>query len=304
MKLLVIGCGNMGGAIIRAVLEAQEPGERGRLFESVAVVDPSKEKMATFKERGCEVATSLEELRDGAMAGANTMVVLAVKPQDVNSALAELKKSWEKPDGTTQSAGSFLVSIAAGVSMDRLIKGLGGDGSGRGGIAVVRVMPNTPAQIGLGASGWMAAQSDQGGAVLSVEQQSAVVALLDLLGVSVEVSSEDELDAVTALSGSGPAYVFYFIEALVEGAEKLGLPREAAMRLAVQTVKGAAALAEGGEARANGGATLEGLKNLRAQVTSKGGTTEQAVGVLEEAGFKAMVHAAMRAAYERAKGMR
>lgn len=281
MKLLVIGCGNMGGAIVRAVLN--EPGERGRLFESVTVVDSNEKKMATFKKRGCEVATSVPTIAP------NTMVILAVKPQDVDSVLAVLKKCWGKLDGIAQSAGTFLVSIAAGVSMERLRRGSGCE-------AVVRVMPNTPAQVGLGVSGWMAAKGEQGGAVLSVEQKAAVVGLLDLLGVSVEVSSEDELDAVTALSGSGPAYVFYFMEALVEGAEKLGLPHEAAERLAVQTVKGAAVLAEG--------ATLESLKNMRAQVTSKGGTTEQAIGVLEEAAFKTAVHAAMRAAYERAKEMR
>lgn len=293
MKLLLIGCGTMGGAIVRAVLD----GKHGRLFESVTVVDPNEAKMATFKERGCEVATSLEELRGRAnnrpTVEPNTMVVLAVKPQDVDEALAALKKCWKKQgtrgQDTKSSHGSFLVSVAAGVSMERLRNGSGCE-------AVVRVMPNTPAQVGLGASGWMAAP------VLTVEQKSAVVALLDLLGVSVEVSSEDELDAVTALSGSGPAYVFYFMEALVEGAEKLGLPREAAMRLAVQTVKGAAVLAEGG-GETKSSATLEGLKSLRAQVTSKGGTTEQAIGVLEEAALKTAVHAAMRAAYERAKEM-
>lgn len=284
MKLLIIGGGNMGGAMVRACMnDARATAKDGAcskgLFESVTVVDSHAGKLEEFKKMGCEVATSLE---GGAMT--DTMILLAVKPQDIDVVLAELKALVD---------GALLVSIAAGVSMERLVRGSGCE-------AVVRVMPNTPAQIGLGATGWMA------GAGVSQEQKKTVAAFLELMGVAVEVESEDELDAVTALSGCGPAYVFYFMEALIEGAGKLGLSKEAAGRLAVQTVKGAAALAESATTGdgADGDSVLEALQTLRAKVTSKGGTTEQAVGVLEEAAFKATVHNAMRAAYERAREMR
>ncbi len=292
MKLLVIGCGNMGAAVVKAV-HGKTAGKNVTGAWAVFVHDRSVEKMAALSTYG---ATAVASLGDFSF-DADTMVLLAVKPQDVDGVLHELRGRLK---GLSHGE-SLLVSIAAGVPMERLQRGSGCE-------AIVRVMPNTPAQIGLGASGWMASVA------VTPAQKTAVKMLLEAMGIAVEVASEDELDAVTALSGCGPAYVFYFMEALMEGAEKLGLPQGAAARLTLQTVKGAAALAEMAgdgtmtvgrrDVDSTGGATLEKLKKLRAQVASKGGTTERALDVLEEAKFKKIVADAVRAAYDRAKEMR
>jgi pyrroline-5-carboxylate reductase len=264
MKLVLIGCGNMGSAIVRALLKNSES-----IFASVEVFDHNSDKSGALGELGCTVVPALSDLE----IDDSTVVLAAVKPQNMDELLQSLNGRFA-PD-------ALLVSIAAGVSIERLTHESGHQG-------VVRVMPNTPILVGEGASGWMAAPS------VNDAQKQVIQRLFESFGAASEVKSEDQLDMVTALSGCGPAYVFYFLEALIQGATKLGLSTEEAHHLAVQTLQGGLALAKDTS-------SIEDLQTLRANVTSKGGSTEQAIGVMDESGFKAMVSMAMRAAYDRTK---
>lgn len=265
MKLLAIGFGNMGSAMIKALHERETP-----LFDSIAVLDHSDEKRQVAREMGLEVWETLES----AVIDDETVILLAVKPQDMDSVLEGLKGKMY--------SGALVVSIAAwGVTLEGLRAALSHD-------ALVRVMPNTPALVGKAASGWIASDA------VTEAHRDLVKNMLESFGVAVEVNSEDDLDKVTALSGSGPAYVFYFLEALIEGATELGLSEEQATQLALQTVLGGAELAKTTDG-------LSGLKDLRAKVTSKGGTTEQAVNVFEDQNFKKIVQEAMKAAYDKTK---
>ena len=262
MKLLVIGFGNMGSAIVKALQTQESP-----LFESIIIFDRSEEKIAMAKEMGVGVLDSLEDMAE------DEVVLLAVKPQDMDAALDQLKDKLKD--------NALLVSIAAGVTLARLKEKSGHE-------AVVRVMPNTPALVGQGASGFIAS----GG--VGEEQRKVVKIMLESFGMAIELTNEDQIDMVTALSGSGPAYVFYFLEALIGGATNLGLSEEDALKLAIQTMAGGAELAKSVEG-------LSGLEQLRSNVTSKGGTTEQAIAKFDEAQLKNIVAEAMKAAYDRAK---
>ena len=178
----------------------------------------------------------------------------------------------------TLDAKQTALSIVAGVPLKALVEGLKHP-------HVVRVMPNTPARIGAGISVWTAAPA------VSAEGRAAAVALLGALGREWYVDDESYLDMATALSGSGPAYVFAFIEALVEAGVGLGMPREMALALATETVAGSGRLArESGEDPAA----------LRVSVTSPGGTTAAALAALERGGFSATIRDAVAAAHRRA----
>lgn len=235
MTVLLVGCGRMGSAMAR--------GWQGS--RRVLVHDP----MVDALPAGAEAVPSLAEVEsDG-----DLVVVLAVKPQIFGSVAAELAPLAE--------AGALFVSIMAGKTLAGLGEALGGTGR------VVRVMPNTPAAIGKGISGAVAAEGLREGDREAVEQ------LLAPTGDLVWLGSETEIDAVTALSGSGPAYFFRFAEALAAAGAEAGLPRPLAMRLARATLVGAGALAE-----AEGAA----LPDLRKQVTSPGGTTAAGLAELDK----------------------
>ena len=260
MKLIVIGCGNMGTAMVNAM-------SNELLFDDIEVYDRSGGKYKVLGD-----VTMLESLEE-TFIDEETTVLIAVKPQDIDEVLGMLK-------GRLVSE-TLLISIAAGVSIERLQKGAECD-------AVVRVMPNTPATVGKGMSAWFASPA------ASKEHCDLVRAMLSSFGMELEVFSEDDIDKVTALSGSGPAYFFYFLEALIAGGKALGIPEDQALKLAVQTVVGGAKMAS----RVN---SLSDLEQLRANVTSKGGTTERAIGVFDERSLKSVVSDAMKAAYDRAK---
>lgn len=197
------------------------------------------------------------------------LIVLAIKPQVMDAVLPEIQEV---------SAGKLIVSIAAGITLARLESGLHPQAR------VVRCMPNTPMLVGAGASAYAL------GTRATDEDAASVQALLDAGGLARRVE-EAHLDAVTALSGSGPAYVFHFIEALTDGGIALGLAPDMARDLAVQTVAGSAKMvAETGE---NPG-------DLAANVKSPGGTTIAACDVLEAAGFHEIITSAMEAAHRRA----
>ncbi len=264
MKLIVIGCGNMGSAIIKGLMKREEP-----LFEAIFACDHSPEKGKSIQETGALFVESLS----GIDIDDETVVLIAVKPQNIEPALEQIKDKLCK--------GTLLLSVAAGVSIEKLSQLSGHD-------KIVRVMPNTPTLVQKGAAGWIASPT------VTAEQKTLITSMLGRFGMAIQVENEDLINSVTALSGSGPAYVFYFLEALVEGGTSLGLSEEDALQLAIQTVSGAAELAKSSS-------SLDDLKNLRAKVTSKGGTTEKAISSLKEANFETLITKAMEAAYKRAQ---
>ena len=215
---------------------------------------------------GCRVADQNAEVVKAA-----SVLILAVKPDQVPGVLAEIREHF--------TARHLLISIAAGVSLARIEAALGE------GARVVRVMPNTPALVGASASAFAT------GRAALPEDAALTDKLLSAVGLACQVK-EPLLDAVTGLSGSGPAYVYQFIEALSDGGVAMGLPREIATRLAAQTVAGA------------GRMVLEtGLHPgvLKDQVTSPGGTTIEAIHALELGGLRGTVMSAVRASAEKAR---
>ncbi len=199
------------------------------------------------------------------------VVVLSIKPQVLPDVLKGLKGTL-KPE-------QLVVSIVAGAKLDTIVKGLGHD-------RVVRVMPNTPAQVGQGMSVWTATGS------VTEKEKDAARTILSAMGREIYFSDEKFIDMATAISGSGPAYVFLVMEALADAAVHIGLPRDAAEALVTQTVLGSAHLA-----RESGKHPAE-LKNA---VTSPGGTTAEGLLCLEEGGVRAIIAQAVIAAYEKAK---
>lgn len=201
------------------------------------------------------------------------ITVLAVKPQDMDQVMSEINGSLGKDNA--------VISIAAGVKMATLVKGLNHP-------AVIRVMPNTPAQIGAGMCVWTASEEVKDTTIETTRK------ILQTTGEELYVSDEKLVDMATALSASGPAYVFQFIEALIDGGVYLGMPRDAARKLAIQTVLGSVLLAK------DSGRHPAELKDM---VTSPGGTTVEALLALEQGGFTASVIQAVRAAYEKSKAL-
>lgn len=259
--LALLGAGAMGSAILQAVL-------REGLYEAPDVRITTLDPQAAQRWRDAGVVVADDNA--GAVQGAD-VVVVSVKPADVPAVLEEISASLA-PD-------AVVVSIAAGVTLATLAAHL------PDGAAAVRVMPNTPALVGVG----MSAMSPGEG--VAADRLAAAQRLLEACG-RVVVVPEKQQDAVTALSGSGPAYVFAVAEALVEGGVLLGLPRPTATQLAAQTLLGAATMLDGGERH-------PGL--LREQVTSPGGTTAAALREFERHGLASALIAGMEAAAARSR---
>jgi len=254
-----IGGGNMAASLIGGLLAAGHPAARLRVAEPLAErADWLRREFA-----GIEVKATPAEVLPGAGA-----VVLAVKPQQMSAALA----------GLQADAGCVVVSVAAGVRLARLRRALGPQAH------YVRTMPNTPALLRKGITGLYAPEATPAPA------RELAQAILATAGETVWLQREEDIDAVTALSGSGPAYFFLLTEVLREAGEKLGLEPATAARLALQTFAGSAVMAAG-----SGRDVVE----LRAQVTSKGGTTEAAVKSLEAAGLRRVFDEALAAAARR-----
>ncbi len=261
IRLGVIGAGNMGEAILRGYLNnGVSSGAQ------TAVFDPDTEKCRTLeKDLGITVAGSLEALVDG-----SDMLLVAVKP---NICAHVFSEQFDR------LGGKAVVSIAAGWGGERLKNAL--PASAR----VLRVMPNTPAMIG---EGMIVFES---GDTLTDEEREFATSLFGSVGEVVSVEPK-LMDAVTAVSGSGPAYVYLFIEALADGGVKAGLPRPVALKLAAQTVKGAAMMV------LKTGAHPGELKD---RVCSPGGTTIEAVAALEREGLRGAVIAAVDACREKSE---
>ncbi|MDF7808381.1 pyrroline-5-carboxylate reductase [Pontiellaceae bacterium B12219] len=258
MKITFIGAGNMAEAIIAGIV-----GNEVVSVDDVCVSDISEERLEHF-ESGFGIQTSTSNA--SAVAGAD-VVVLSVKPQVFPSVWPEIEAAL-KPE-------ALVVSIMAGIPSAKI--------AGDKPIRVVRVMPNTPSLVGIGAAGIAA------GEYATEHDVQIACSLLGAVGVA-KIVTEEEIDAVTALSGSGPAYVFYLLESMLEAADQMGLEAGVSRELALATVVGAASLMQ---------ATGESAAELRAKVTSKGGTTHAAISSLEESGVKASIIAALKAAQAR-----
>ena len=234
--------------------------------DDVVVAEPVDARRLELTER-----YDVEVHADNAPAGVCELVVIAVKPQHIGYVCKDLHGSL--------NPGQTVMSIAAGVPIKTLTDGLKHK-------AIIRVMPNTPAQIGAGMSVWVATPSVQDDA------RAYAAAMLGTLGREWRVDSEDYLNMATAISGSGPAYVFVFIEALTEAGVLMGMPRDMAQTLAIETAVGAAQLAK--ESGTNPAI-------LREMVTSPGGTTAAALHEFERGRFRATVMDAAMAAFRRAR---
>ncbi len=260
-QVTFIGAGNMAEALVKGLVEGGYPAGR------IAVTDTREERLKYFRDAfGVAGGKSNVEA-----ARAAEVLFLAVKPQVFGEVLAELRGAIKRD--------ALVISIAAGVRAARIEEALGE------GIRVVRVMPNTPALVGAGVSAICAGRHASDGDLATAET------LLKSVGVVVRVT-ESLMDAVTAVSGSGPAYVFYLMEAMLASAAGLGLDAGTARKLVIGTVAGAARLAAAADV---------GPEELRARVTSKGGTTAAAIGALDERGVKAALEEAIRAAERRSR---
>lgn len=257
-RIVVVGFGNMGQALVRGWLA------KGRDAGTIRIVEPAAGARAAARDLGIAA-------EDGV--GAAVVVVLAVKPNQLADVLPRC--------GAAAAAGAVFLSIAAGKTIAEIRKGLSVDA------AIVRAMPNTPAAIGKGMTALVA------NAAVSREQRALCGELLAAVGSVAWLDDERHLDAVTAVSGSGPAYVFLLIECLEQAAVELGLDAALAKQLALATVAGAGAYAA---------AAREAPEELRRRVTSPNGTTQAALEVLmAEPGMRELLVRATRAAAERSR---
>ena len=262
MKLGFVGGGTMAEAMMAGVLK------NGVASPADIIASDVLEARRDYL-RSAHGVTAVADNAE-ALQGAD-LVVLAVKPQTLPEVLTGLRGKV--------SPGQAVLSIVAGASIKSIVKGLQHE-------AVVRAMPNTPGQIGAGVTVWTATPK------VRSEQRKAVGRLLAALGVEIAVPDEKLIDMATALSASGPAYVFLFIESLIDAGVYLGMPRDLAHQLATETVLGSSRMViESGKHPAQ----------LRDMVTSPGGTTAEALLALEEGEFRATVMNAVIAAYEKAK---
>ena len=261
-KIGIVGAGKIGSAIVRSVIRA------GLLTTDQVIASDVSDalRQSIAEELGIKVTPDNGKVCDFA-----DIVILAVKPQIVDSVVKEIAKKLGKT--------KLLVSVAAGVPLSRIEANLAEEAR------VVRVMPNIPCVVGAGASCYA------GGAHASAKDIEKVGLILNSFGIGLPVE-EKYLDAVTGLSGSGPAYVFLFIESLADGGVQVGLSRDVALKLALQTVYGAARMA------------LESAKHLgelRDEVTSPGGTTIAGLNALEQRGFRGTVMDAIVSATRRSQ---
>jgi len=262
MRISFIGAGAMGEAMISALIKrgAASPDE-------IWASDVDSSRLAALvKKYGVNSAPDNLQALEGA-----DIAVLSVKPQSLATVLHELKSKVK--------AEQLVLSIIAGATIKKIGKGLGHD-------LIARAMPNTPAQVGAGISVWTVTH------YVSKAQKESVRSILAAMGKEIYVSDEKYIDMATAVSGSGPGYIFLIMEALVDAGVHIGLPRATATDLALETVLGSARMAlESGKH----------LVDLRNMVTSPGGTTAEGLLCLEEGGIRAILAQAVIAAYEKAK---
>lgn len=259
-RIAMIGGGNMAGALVAGLVAAGYPSHL------IDVMDRNQTKCDRLHS---EYAVNTH-LTAGDWLKQAEVVVLAVKPQGLFDTIGEIK--------TFLSAQALYISIAAGVRIEDMARWLGSD-------RVVRAMPNTPALVKAGVVGFFVPKK-------LTDQKEEVLTILQAMGETIEVKSEKELDWLSTVSGSGPAYVFRFIEALEAAAIKRGFDEQSARKMAILTVLGAAKLAV---------SSSDSPAQLRVNVTSKGGTTAEALRVMQEHHFMEMMDEAVQAAYDRSQ---
>lgn len=264
LTIAFIGSGNMGEAMIQGLLKQHMVPP-----QQIIAVDPRPERLEELAA-AYGVRTTTDNLEGATRAD---ILVLSVKPQVLDRVLPEVR-------GGARTC-SLVVSIVAGAPIKMIADGLAN-------ACVVRVMPNTPARIGQGISVWTATSE-----VPEVQREQARI-LLKAFGEEIFVEDEDYLDMATALSGTGPAYVFLFMEAMVDAGVHLGFSRHIAEKLVLQTMRGAV------EYAAQSGDHLAMLRN---QVTSPGGTSAEALYQLEKGGLRTVISRAVWAAYQRSVGL-
>jgi pyrroline-5-carboxylate reductase len=279
MDLCFVGGGNMASALIGGLMDGNVPITR------LHVIEPQSGAQETLKnsflvkaeKRGIQFTTDSADAPDSWAANSGSVwVVLAVKPQ-------QMREACEKAPVNLRSllSKASILSVAAGISIDAI-------SSWCGNAQVVRAMPNTPALVQQGITGLFAKKA------VSAEKRLQSDQLMHAVGQTVWVEDESLMDAVTALSGSGPAYVFLFIEALSRAGARLGLNPKQSETLAIETLQGALALLK---------TSSEGPAQLREKVTSKGGTTAAALASLNQAGFMKIIEQALKAARDRGAEM-
>lgn len=260
-----VGAGNMAASMLGGLVESGHPAQR------ISAADPFPESL----ERLREIAPVAVYGDNAAAVKGADIIILAVKPQVMADAAQSIA-------ATIRERRPLVISIAAGVTIASLQRRLGPEA------AIVRCMPNTPALLGCSASGLFANERCSG------EQREFAERVLSAVGITCWVAREQELDAITALSGSGPAYFFLLMEAMIAAGIELGLAPDTAARLTLQTGLGAARMALENTAD---------VVELRRRVTSPGGTTERAIQSFEQDGLRAVVARAMQAANARSAEM-
>ncbi|MEH6357762.1 MAG: pyrroline-5-carboxylate reductase [Pseudomonadales bacterium] len=262
-RLVFIGAGNMANSIIGGLVSHGYPAHL------ITATDRNADLLTKLAE-----TTGINTTSDNQQAASQAdTIILAVKPQVMEAVTSPLKDS-------ISSNKPLIISIAAGITIGNLLSWMGAD------LPVIRTMPNTPALVQTGATGLFANPA------VSTEQKAIADTVFSAIGIASWFDKESDLDAVVAISGSGPAYFFMVMEAMEEAGVKLGLSAESARELTLQTALGAAKLAQASDVPP---------AELRRRVTSPGGTTEQAIKCFEEGGLRELVDSALQAASKRSK---
>jgi pyrroline-5-carboxylate reductase len=260
MKIAFLGAGNMASCLIESILQQGYPAN------CLAASNRNAKKLTALSKLGIQTTT------DNLNLAKYDLIVLAVKPQHMQGLIEQL---------TSHLNAKALISIAAGITIPQIQAWLG-----HAQIPIYRAMPNTPSRYGLGITALFAATASRAGIKQEIES------LFNAVGDTVWVDQEDQMNIVTALSGSGPAYFFYLLEALIQGATQLGLSETVATQLALKTAYGASVMAL---------TAPEKLETLRQQVTSKGGTTESGLAALQQGDLFGLIAKTLQAATERGK---
>lgn len=285
-RCVIIGGGTIGSILIKGCVELSGP-------ENVSVIEHSADRCVALRDQyGVQAVQMTDESAEHILATAD-VILFAVKPQDFSGAaenINALLQSGEQSriqsrlqSGSERVADQpLIVSVMAGIGIDMMQTTLNM-------AKIIRTMPNTPAKIGLGMTVWTHTES------VAVEEQEFIRQLLQSFGTEMMVSSDDDIDKATAVSGSGPAYVFFFAEQLIQAAENLGFTSEQATQLVTQTLVGASTLLT---------ESAETPSNLRTLVTSKGGTTEAAIQSVPHDQLQKIWTEAVQSAYQRAQELR
>ena len=268
MKITFIGGGNMAFALVNGLIQ------QGYTAAQINFIEIDAERCRMIKEQfGINAVTTLSDGIEPVKQGENNVIVLAVKPQQMHGLTQQMAGKLDQ---------HLVISIAAGIQATDLMRWLGGYPR------VVRAMPNTPALVGAGVTGLYAAPEAS-----EMDRRSAST-IMEAVGTVLWVDEEEMLHTVTAISGSGPAYVFYFIESMQQAGIKLGLTSEQSRKLCLQTFQGAVRLAN---------ESPDEVSALRAKVTSKGGTTQQAIQSMDNNDVMNEIIMAIDAAFARSQAM-